>query len=93
MREDYLAFLKLQERSQDNFVGFLSTDLGFGETMLKLAQATQNPERRERLFANVRAVLNAVVRFEARITDGKLRTEIHNRADRLKESLSNEIQT
>src|ERR1700719_1906528 len=60
MRDVVQAFLELQERSQENLIGFLTTDLGLGETMLKMAQTTQISEHRLRLLDNVQAILRAV---------------------------------
>jgi len=80
------TFLELRERSQENLIGFLTTDLGLGETMLKMARVTQSSEHRLKLLDNIRAVLRAVEHFEGRIEDRKARTEIHNQADRLKKA-------
>ena len=84
MRKVELNFLELRERWQDNLIGFLATDLGLGETMLKMAQTTHTSEHRIKLLGNIQAVLRAVEHFEGRIEDRKIRTEIHNQADRLK---------
>ena len=54
--------------------------------MLKMARITQNSEHRLKLLDNIRAVLRAVEHFEGRIEDRKARTEIHNKADRLKKA-------
>ena len=86
MREVLLTFLELRERSQDNLIGFLATDLGLGETMLKMAQTTQISEHRMKLLDNIQAVLRAVEHFEGRIEDRKIRSEIHSQADRLKKA-------
>jgi hypothetical protein len=86
MRKVELTFLELRERSQDNLIGFLVTDLGLGETMLKMAQTTQISEHRLRLLGNVQAILRAVEHFEGRIEDRKIRSEIHDQADKLKKA-------
>jgi len=82
------TFFDLQEQSQDNLIGFLSTDLKVGETMLELSKTAQDLERRERLLGHVQDVLKAVAHFEGKITDDEARYKIHDQADSLRRSLS-----
>jgi hypothetical protein len=81
-------FDDLREAAQRRLIEFLETDLALGLTYLKMAQTREEEPSRERLLQNARKAVEAVRRFEGRITDSRERTAIHERVDELQRLLS-----
>jgi hypothetical protein len=78
----------LREAAQRRLVEFLEVDLDLGFTYLKMAETREERRSRERLRRNARRAVEAVRRFEGRITDPTEWTAIHERADELQRLLS-----
>jgi hypothetical protein len=81
-------FDELRETAQRRLIEFLETDLELAFTFVSMAQTRREGPSRQRLLQHAREAVDAVRRFEGRITDARAGAAIHERADELQRLLS-----
>ena len=81
-------FAELHQRSQDNLINFLSTEVELARTLCKMAEASRDQYDRDRRLDSIRKVIEAIRHFEGRIADTSIRKNLDREASKLEAFLS-----
>ena len=78
----------LQQRSRENLIRFLRTELDIAQTFREIAEGTDRAEHRAQLVDKIRVVVETVRHFEGKVDDEEVRRQIAERVEVLEKYLA-----